>query len=425
MTTIASLRRVLCDSVSYEYQRKPRRATDFASLKRPVILAIGAMTVISACTSTAISNAQSPQAKSITVEESVDTATVPDTSDSKSSAAPTPAPTQATTAPETSTTSEAAPTTVVDTTTTTLVESLDVFDADCVVEVAAGESLETIAAQYDGSVSAFGLWAENDFIEVVEQKDLVDVCVDNRINDITGETQIGIDDPAVSAALVANVERQQTKLNAMFADYRTGDLSVDGDSGPLTGQRLCAARLALGLPTTTADMMPGTDEQNALMAAENLPTPGSTSTESERWILIDRTCQMMFIGSGPDTIFVFPTSTGSEGFETRDQDRARAFRFNPAVDNGGWHNSTDYPVGVDNPLNGNLWKPLYFDLGQAIHGANNVPPTPQSKGCARLRLGDQEALLGWLGLINLQSETWQASQLNVTVNVQGEFQPRA
>ena len=196
-------------------------------------------------------------------------------------------------------------------------------------------------------------------------------------------------------------------------------------SGPLTGQRLCAARLALGLPTTTADMMPGTDEQNALMAADGLPTPGSTAIESERWVLIDRTCQMMFIGSGPDTTFIFPTSTGSEGFETRDQDRASAFRFNPAVENEGWHNSSDYPVGVDNPLNGNLWKPLYFDLGQAIHGANYVPPTPQSKGCARLRLGDQETLLGWLGLIDLQSETWQKGQLNVTVNVQGEFQPRS
>ena len=87
----------------------------------------------------------------------------------------------------------------------------------------------------------------------------------------------------------------------------------------------------------------------------------------------------MFIGAGSDTEFIFPTSTGSEGFETRDQDRADAFRFNPALDNGGWHDSSEFPVGVDNPLNGNLYKPLYFDLGQAIHGANNVPPTPRAR----------------------------------------------
>lgn len=88
----------------------------------------------------------------------------------------------------------------------------------------------------------------------------------------------------------------------------------------------------------------------------------------------------MFVGALEQTVFVFPTSTGSEGYETRDQDRAEAFRFNPALDNGGWHDSSEYLVSVDNPLNGNLYKPLYFDLGQAIHGANNVPPDACEQG---------------------------------------------
>jgi lipoprotein-anchoring transpeptidase ErfK/SrfK len=132
----------------------------------------------------------------------------------------------------------------------------------------------------------------------------------------------------------------------------------------------------------------------------------------------------MFIGTGADTTFIFPTSTGSEGFETRDQDRSEAFRFNPALDNGGWHDSSEFPVGVDNPLNGNLYKPLYFDLGQAIHGANTVPPTPESKGCARLRVDDQNTFVGWLGLDDATGETWRKDEMNVTVNVQGEFIPR-
>ena len=43
------------------------------------------------------------------------------------------------------------------------------------------------------------------------------------------------------------------------------------------------------------------------------------------------------------------------------------FRYDPATDNGGWHDSASYPVEVDNPLNGNMYKPLYFnDDGQAI-----------------------------------------------------------
>ena len=80
-----------------------------------------------------------------------------------------------------------------------------------------------------------------------------------------------------------------------------------------------------------------------------------------------------------------------------------------------------YPVGVDNPLNGNLYKPLYFDLGQAIHGATSVPPAPASKGCARLSVANQETLLEWLGLLDATEETWRKSEINLTVNVQGDF----
>ena len=97
------------------------------------------------------------------------------------------------------------------------------------------------------------------------------------------------------------------------------------------------------------------------------------------------------------------------------------FRYNPAVDNGGWHDSSQYPVGVDNPLNGNPYKPLYFDLGQAIHGAMSVPPAPASKGCARLSVANQETLLDWLGLLDATEETWRKNEINLTVNVQGEF----
>ena len=38
-----------------------------------------------------------------------------------------------------------------------------------------------------------------------------------------------------------------------------------------------------------------------------------------------------------------------------------------------------------------MYKPLYFDNGQAIHGANTVPTSPASHGCARLRVHDQES----------------------------------
>jgi lipoprotein-anchoring transpeptidase ErfK/SrfK len=298
-----------------------------------------------------------------------------------------------------------------------------VYNADCVVEAEVPGALDLLVVGETGDeVSGFDLWAENDFLDRgLVVGDLVDVCVDNQVNDVSGEPRIGREDPIVAAAVFDDVKRQQEKLNQLFAGFGIAELEVDGVSGRRTRQRLCAARLALGMPTSTTDMQPGTAEHLGLFLTETLPTPASTAIESERWILIDRTCQIMFIGEGRDTIDVFATSTGTEGFETRDQNRVNAFRFNPASDNGGWHDSSEYPVGVDNPLNGNMYKPLYFDLGQAIHGANSVPTAPASKGCARLRVQDQITLLEWLGLNETTNSIWKASEIQVTVNVQGEY----
>ena len=121
------------------------------------------------------------------------------------------------------------------------------------------------------------------------------------------------------------------------------------------------------------------------MAATTLSIPATAPAYADRWALIDQTCQVLFAGEGGGRIvFVFQTSTGEPGFGTRNQEGSRAFRFNPARANDGWHNSFDYPAAGDNPLNGNMYMPVYFDGGQAIHGANNVPTEPRSKGCARI-----------------------------------------
>ena len=47
-----------------------------------------------------------------------------------------------------------------------------------------------------------------------------------------------------------------------------------------------------------------------------------------------------------------------------------------------------------------MYKPLYFDDGQAIHGSDIVPPEPLSKGCAPLLVEHHGALLAWLGLLD-------------------------
>lgn len=293
-----------------------------------------------------------------------------------------------------------------------------VHDPAC-VRIADEGGLESMATAV--GVSTTSLWIENGFGGAPTIGDLLDVCVDNGIGDITGEPALRHDDPSIEAAVADDVRQQQQKLNELFAPFGTTPLALDGISGPLTRQRICAARVALGLDPSVTGLQPGSGEHAALLSATALRTPSSTATESERWVLIDRTCQWMYVGAGTNLVFAFPTSTGSDGYETRSQDRTPAFRYNPAVENGGWHDSTEYPVGVDNPLNGNLYKPLYFDLGQAIHGANNVPPEPASKGCARLSVTNQERLLEWLGLLDATEETWRKNEINLTVNVQGAF----
>ena len=65
---------------------------------------------------------------------------------------------------------------------------------------------------------------------------LLDVCVDNGVNDITGEAITERN----AALLSLDVQEQQTKLNELFAGLGIRELLVDGVSGPVTRQRLCA-----------------------------------------------------------------------------------------------------------------------------------------------------------------------------------------
>ena len=301
---------------------------------------------------------------------------------------------------------------------------LDVYDPLCVVKVAPGESLSLIADRFDDdTVRVDTIRAENDLADDTIQPDqLIDVCVDNGLDDRTGDAREP-NQVLVAEATMANVEIQQAKLNELFAGYGMADLPIDGVSGSVTRQRLCAARLGLGLPASTLDLAAGSEEELILMAAPQLNIPLSAPVEEERWVLIDQTCQIMFVGAANQQLqFIFPTSTGSPGFETRLQDRSKVYRYDPAFENEGWHDSTEFPVPEDNPINGNMYKPLYFDGGLAIHGANNVPTNPQSKGCARLRLENHDILLDWLG-IGAVTTPIGGSNFNLTVRIEGTYVP--
>jgi hypothetical protein len=306
------------------------------------------------------------------------------------------------------------------------VPPLDVYDPLCVVKVAPGESLSLIADRFDDdTVRVDTIRAENDLPDdLIVPDQLLDVCVDNGLDDRTGDAR-DRNQVLVAEATRASVEAQQAKLNELFAGTGMPELNIDGVSGSVTRQRLCAARLALGLTPSTTDMAAGSDEEQVLMAATGLGIPPGAPIDMERWVLVDQTCQVMFVGAGGGPLqFIFPTSTGEPGHETRLQDRSMVYRYDPAFENGGWHDSTDFPVPEDNPLNGNMYKPLYFDGGLAIHGANNVPTSPQSKGCARLRLADHDQLIAWLGLADVTTPIG-GSRFDLAVSIQGQYVPPA
>jgi hypothetical protein len=224
--------------------------------------------------------------------------------------------------------------------TTTASPPPDVDNPPCVVVIEPGDSLSLIADGIDdAAVTAASLQAENEISDddVIHAGDYLDICVENGVNVISGEAR-------VEAADDGGVEAQQHKLNELFAGFGIPELAIDGWSGPLTQQQLCAARVALNLPVSRADMVPGSEEEQVLMSADSLPIPSTADLSAERWVLVDKTCQVMFAGESSNRItFVFPTSTGEAGYETRNQESVRAFRYDPALENDGWHNSSKFP----------------------------------------------------------------------------------
>jgi len=285
----------------------------------------------------------------------------------------------------------------------------------CVVTVEPGDSLTAVASR--SGLTLEDLEAENaiDSTVTIHPGQVFDICVGNDVDDVTGASRLA---PPVDAVI-----RQQNELNELFSQYSLLPLEPDGDSGKYTRQAVCAARMGLGLPVHFGHLPTASEEEATIFAATELSVPAGAPVENNKWILIDKTCQVIFTGEGDELVDIFPTSTGIEGYETHDV-RAFAFRFDPALENGGWHDSTSFPVAVDNPENGNMYKPLYFNNGQAIHGAAYIPPEPRSKGCARTFPLHQDMILEWLGLNALTEPTWNVDEIGVSVVVRGLYQDR-
>ena len=294
------------------------------------------------------------------------------------------------------------------------------YDPTCVVKVQPDDNLISIAARVvDETVDPETIKAENGLASnVINLGQLLDVCVDNGINDVTGEARGERNAVIVQREVMA----QQAKLNELFAGYGIRELLIDGVSGPVTRQRLCAFRLAAGLPVSTADMIGGSDEEQAMMATTVLPIPFTSAILAERWVLIDRTCQIMFVGEGTQKLqFVFPTSTGQPGFETRDRDpvagiqvrpgaQQRRLARQPHLSGGGGQSAQRQHVQAA------LLRPRPGDPRRQQRADLTAEPRVR-----RLRVEHMDMLLAWLGLADASGPVGSRDRINLTVNVQGTW----
>ena len=410
-----------------------------------VVVLVGLSLVAGACSSGSEGQATTTARETTTEAPSTTEETTTTDPPTTSSSTTTTTVAETTTSTSTTTTTTTAPPPPTDATTTTAAAPAPgAPNPACIYTIQPGDSLNAIVTNLaNPAISVDAVALENGIGDpnVINAGDPIDVCPGNGIDDISGAPRAPTDttmpepestlppDPttpdtvAAGTPLPSGVEAQQAKLNELFANKGLSPLTVDGQSGRMTRQQLCAARVALNIPVSRNDMAPGSLEEVALMQTNTLPTPPTAPVQAGRWVLIDQTCQIMFVGDGPNNVvFVFPTSTGLPQYRTRDQDASRVFRYDPATANNGWHDSSQYPAASDNPLNGNMYKPLYFDNGQAIHGANTVPTSPASHGCARLRVNDQDMLINWLGLADQRSQIWNdRGRIGLTVTIQGRY----
>jgi lipoprotein-anchoring transpeptidase ErfK/SrfK len=179
--------------------------------------------------------------------------------------------------------------------------------------------------------------------------------------------------PGASGPAVTDLQNRLVSLGYWLA-------GVNGSYDDLTQQAVYAFQKWQGLPRTGSVDGP---TQAAFRTAQR-PRPRSASGYI---VEIDKTRQVMIVGSGGAARWVFNISSGSD---------------HPYVE-GSNSGNAHTPEGVfmlirqvngpDHGPLGTLWRPKYFTWqGHAIHGYTSVPPYPASHGCVRV----SNTAMNWL-----------------------------
>jgi lipoprotein-anchoring transpeptidase ErfK/SrfK len=170
-------------------------------------------------------------------------------------------------------------------------------------------------------------------------------------------------------ASIESVRALQERLAVLGYDVGT----ADGKWGARTSYSLMAFQKVEGL---TRDGEDGPQTQAALAAASKPGpmVPGGAPTRIE----IDVERQVMFHWVNGSLARILPVSTGNNEYYCVEGE------CSTAVTPGGSFRIGRKAAGLEVAPLGELWWPMYFNGGIAIHGSPSVPAYPASHGCIRI-----------------------------------------
>ncbi|HUR24113.1 MAG TPA: L,D-transpeptidase family protein [Acidimicrobiales bacterium] len=174
---------------------------------------------------------------------------------------------------------------------------------------------------------------------------------------------------AAANASLPTVLKLQQRLAELGYDVGT----PDGKWGARTTYSLMAFQKVEGL---SVDGQDGPQTQAALAAASP-PGPMVAGGAPNR-IEIDVARQVLFHWVGGSLARILPVSTGNNERYCVDGE------CSVAVTPGGSFRIGRKAVGLEVAPLGELWWPMYFNGGIAIHGSPSVPAYPASHGCIRI-----------------------------------------
>ncbi|MEA3075698.1 MAG: hypothetical protein QOF60_606 [Actinomycetota bacterium] len=165
------------------------------------------------------------------------------------------------------------------------------------------------------------------------------------------------------------VKAMEEQLNALHYDAGKIDDTFDA----ATGHAVMAFQKVNGLARTGR----ATDDVVAAVAKGGDPAPMIADGGANR-VEIDLKRQALFVYKGGALVRILSVSTGNEKKYCVDGECA------VAITPGGSFKANRKIKGVRVSRLGELFNPVYFNGGIAVHGSASVPASPASHGCVRI-----------------------------------------